>query len=65
MADRSARRRQTIWYVVAALVIAVVAGGGYWIFSASTQPSLVSDDGADLVTPEELDAEVPDVQGVE
>jgi Ni,Fe-hydrogenase I cytochrome b subunit len=53
---RSSRsmRHSRMWIWGAALV-AVVMGAGYYIASINTQPSLISDDGADLVTPEEVE----------
>ena len=47
-------RHSRMWIWGAALV-AVVMGAGYYIASINTQPSLISDDGADLVTPEEAE----------
>lgn len=61
MADR--RTTRSTWLIAAAVALAILGGIGYWIFSVNTQPSLVSDEGADLVTPEELDAEQGEAGG--
>jgi hypothetical protein len=62
MADRRDRHnlgnsRLWLWGAAAA---AVILGVVYYFGSVATQPSLVSGEGADLTTPEEVEAEVLD-----
>jgi hypothetical protein len=61
MAERPERRgMHGKWLWVAAFAIALLLGVGYYVFSVQTQPSLVTDEGAELVSPEEVEEEVID-----
>ena len=44
-------------YIWIAVLVAVLGGVGYYVASTNTQPSLISDDGADVVTPQEAENE--------
>jgi hypothetical protein len=65
MAERSPKglgRRSRLW-LMGALAFAVLGGLGYYFASVATQPSLVSGEGADLATPQELEAEQTEGDG--
>ncbi len=52
-------RRSRLWLWIA-IGVAVAAGAFYYFASVATQPSLVSGEGADLTSPQEVEAEVLD-----
>ena len=59
MAERSPvglGRRSRLW-LAGAVAVAVLVGLVYYFSTTATQPSLVGGDGADLRTPQEIEAE--------
>ena len=58
MAEPPGRRRMRgFWLRGVALALALLGGVVYYVSSVGTQPSLVSGEGADRVSPEEAETE--------
>lgn len=57
MPERHNLRHSRIW-IWAAVLVAVLGGLAYYFGSTATQPSLVSDEGGELMAPEEVEDEI-------